>query len=72
MRIQITDVCGVILEEGFLISKRGIIFVKVTYFLSFSMQCFEFCFEFCFRYLYSIFILVTMVTLVNLVTIVTL
>ncbi|KAL5252424.1 hypothetical protein ACHWQZ_G015260 [Mnemiopsis leidyi] len=28
MRIQITDVCGVILEEGFLISKRGIIFVK--------------------------------------------
>ena len=29
MRIQITDVCSEVLEEEFIVSKRGVIFVKV-------------------------------------------
>ena len=29
MRIQITDVCSEVLEDEYIVSKRGVIFVKV-------------------------------------------
>ena len=32
MRIQITDVCSEVLEDEFIVSKRGVIFVKVRVF----------------------------------------